>query len=159
MSAQRCALAAKAYRKHPTSTDSFVEELVVRRELADNFCFYNPHYDSLEGCYAWAKDSLQLHSADPRPHLYSLEQLEAAQTRDDLWNAAQLQVRIPCTVLSYLVLTSLVNSYYDPLSVCLFACLFAACLFFLAGGIDGQDARLPAHVLGQEDPRVESEPR
>lgn len=92
MSAQRCVLTAKAYRKHPSSTDSFVEEAVVRRELADNFCFYNPQYDSLDGCYAWAKDSLQLHSADPRPHLYSLEQMENAQTRDDLWNAAQLQV-------------------------------------------------------------------
>jgi deoxyribodipyrimidine photolyase len=56
--------------------------------LPDN----HAHYDSLQGLYGWAKDSLTLHSADPRAHLYSLAQLEAGNTHDDLWNAAQLQV-------------------------------------------------------------------
>jgi hypothetical protein len=52
----------------------------------------NPHYDTLEGCYPWARDSLALHASDPRTHLYSMQQLEGAQTHDDLWNAAQLQM-------------------------------------------------------------------
>lgn len=38
------------------SVDVFVEECVVRRELADNFCHYNPLYDSLDGCNDWAKE-------------------------------------------------------------------------------------------------------
>jgi deoxyribodipyrimidine photo-lyase len=46
---QRAALAAKAHAKaHSKAVEGFLEELIVRRELADNFCFYNPRYDSLE---------------------------------------------------------------------------------------------------------------
>jgi len=70
----------------------FIEELVVRRELSDNFCHYNEKYDSLEGCAQWAQDSLKLHASDKRAHVYSLEQLEKAKTHDDLWNAAQLEM-------------------------------------------------------------------
>ena len=82
----------KAAKRYVGGTDSFVEEAVVRRELADNFCFYNPQYDSLTSCYAWAKETLQTHSADPRSVVYTQEQLEQAKTHDDLWNAAQLQM-------------------------------------------------------------------
>ena len=41
---------------------SFIEEAVVRRELADNFCYYQPHYDSLQGAANWARESLELHT-------------------------------------------------------------------------------------------------
>lgn len=40
---------------------SFIEESVVRRELSDNFCFYQPHYDTLDGAAGWAKETLQVH--------------------------------------------------------------------------------------------------
>eukprot|EP00056_Hartaetosiga_gracilis_P016040 m.3629 g.3629 ORF g.3629 m.3629 type:complete len:301 (-) comp3677_c0_seq1:45-947(-) len=70
----------------------FFEESVVRRELAENYCFYNKHYDSIEGAPQWAQTSLQLHEEDQRAHLYTCEQLEAGETHDDLWNAAQLQM-------------------------------------------------------------------
>jgi deoxyribodipyrimidine photo-lyase len=50
------------------------------------------HYDSLQGLYGWARDTLHTHAADPRPHLYTLQQLEAGHTHDDLWNASQLQM-------------------------------------------------------------------
>lgn len=79
-------------RKAKKSSASFVEEAVVRRELSDNFCFYNPHYDSLEGCYGWARDSLQAHAKDAREHTYTRPELEAGQTHDALWNAAQQQL-------------------------------------------------------------------
>ncbi len=72
--------------------DSFVEELVVRKELADNFCLYNSHYDSLAGAKDWAKKTLDAHANDPREFTYTLKQLKNAQTHDDLWNAAQLQL-------------------------------------------------------------------
>lgn len=92
VSVQRAVLEVKLSKRYPGSADSFIEEAVVRRELADNFCFYNAHYDSLEGCYEWARETLRVHEADPRSVLYSLDQLEQAQTHDDLWNAAQLQM-------------------------------------------------------------------
>ncbi|KAG8462286.1 hypothetical protein KFE25_012106 [Diacronema lutheri] len=92
LSAQRAALAVRGARAHADSTKSFIEEAVVRRELADNFCLYNRHYDSLEGAAGWARDSLALHATDPREHVYSEEDLAAARTHDELWNAAQLQM-------------------------------------------------------------------
>ena len=71
---------------------AFFEELVVRRELADNFCHYNPHYDKFEGFPAWAQKTLNEHRADPRPTPYFFEDLEHARTHDELWNAAQRQL-------------------------------------------------------------------
>lgn len=93
ISAQRCALEALTFRKtHPKSVDTFVEELVIRRELADNFCFYQPHYDTLQGAWEWARKTLMDHASDKREHNYTREQLEKAKTTDPLWNAAQLEM-------------------------------------------------------------------
>lgn len=80
--------------EHPTkgeSKDAFLEELIVRRELSDNYCFYEESYDSFEGFTDWAKKTLDAHREDPRPYLYNLRQLENAETHDRLWNAAQME--------------------------------------------------------------------
>lgn len=71
---------------------AFIEELVVRRELAENFCFYNPHYDTIEGFPEWAKQSHAEHSKDARDFVYSLKQFEHGKTHDELWNAAQMEM-------------------------------------------------------------------
>ncbi|PON57411.1 DNA photolyase class [Parasponia andersonii] len=72
ISAQRCALEARAVRKvYPQAVDTFLEELIVRRELADNFCYYQPHYDSLQGAWEWARKTLMDHASDKREHLYT----------------------------------------------------------------------------------------
>ena len=71
---------------------SFLDELVVRRELAMNFCFYNPRYDSTACLPEWAKKTLAAHVKDRRPHLYSFKQLEAGATHDPIWNAAQREM-------------------------------------------------------------------
>ncbi|XP_053566261.1 deoxyribodipyrimidine photo-lyase isoform X2 [Bombina bombina] len=93
LSVQRAILEVQKYRsKSKESVDSFVEEAVIRRELADNFCFYNKNYDKVEGAYDWAKNTLKDHAKDKRTHLYTLEKLEAGKTHDPLWNAAQLQM-------------------------------------------------------------------
>eukprot|EP00040_Diaphanoeca_grandis_P033632 m.206304 g.206304 ORF g.206304 m.206304 type:complete len:550 (-) comp32948_c0_seq3:86-1735(-) len=93
ISAQAAAKYAKKHGKsHSKGVASFVEELIVRRELADNFCFYNSMYDSLKGAANWAQDSLQLHASDKREYLYTREQLQAAKSHDPLWNAAQQQL-------------------------------------------------------------------
>ena len=92
-SAQRAALRVKAERsRYSESVASFLEESIIRRELSDNFCHYQPNYDSLEGAAAWARDSLELHATDKREHLYNREQLENAEAFEDVWNAAQRQL-------------------------------------------------------------------
>ncbi|KAH8258160.1 hypothetical protein KR038_007199, partial [Drosophila bunnanda] len=93
ISAQRCALEVQRFRgQHKASADAFCEEAIVRRELADNFCYYNEHYDSLKGLTAWAYQTLDTHRKDKRDPCYSLEELEKSLTYDDLWNSAQLQL-------------------------------------------------------------------
>ncbi|KAH8370648.1 hypothetical protein KR093_004427, partial [Drosophila rubida] len=93
ISAQRCILEVKRYAgKHKASAAAFCEETIVRRELADNFCYYNEHYDSLKGLNDWAYQSLDAHRKDKRSPCYTLEELEQSRTYDDLWNSAQLQL-------------------------------------------------------------------
>ena len=75
------------------SIDALLEELIVRKELADNYCFYNPNYKSLEGAKDWAKKTLAEHQDDKREYDYSLAQLEDYKTDDPAWNAAQAQMR------------------------------------------------------------------
>ncbi len=80
---------------------AFLEQLIIRKELADNFCFYNNDYDNIYGIPDWAMKTLQLHVTDEREYLYSLDIFENAQTHDELWNAAQRQ----------LVNTGIIHSY------------------------------------------------
>lgn len=72
--------------------NTLFEEMIVRKELSDNFCLYARSYRTLESAPEWAKTSLQAHSGDPREFIYSLEELEEARTHDEAWNAAQLQM-------------------------------------------------------------------
>ncbi len=85
ISAQRVALCAMGQ-------EVFLEELIVRRELADNFCFYEKNYDRFEGFHAWAKKTLNEHRGDVRDFLYSREEFEQAKTHDAAWNAAQTEM-------------------------------------------------------------------
>jgi deoxyribodipyrimidine photo-lyase len=92
ISAQRVALEVIKEKAVRESRDAFLEELVVRRELSDNYCLYNDHYDSTRGFPEWAKKTLSQHMKDKRSYLYSLEDFEGATTHDDLWNAAQMEM-------------------------------------------------------------------
>ena len=72
--------------------EAFLEQLIVRRELAIDFVRYNPRYDRIEAGEPWALATLRKHLRDHRAPRYSAARLEAAETHDDLWNAAQLQM-------------------------------------------------------------------
>jgi deoxyribodipyrimidine photo-lyase len=72
---------------------AFLEELIVRRELATNFVLHSDGYDRYDGLPEWCRRTLEAHRADPRPYLYSLEEMEEAATHDLFWNAAMLQMR------------------------------------------------------------------
>jgi deoxyribodipyrimidine photo-lyase len=82
--------------------EAFLEELIVRRELAIDFVRFNPRYDRLESCEPWALRTLGKHRRDQRAHLYTERQLESAQTHDPLWNAAQQQMVVDGWMHGYL---------------------------------------------------------
>jgi deoxyribodipyrimidine photo-lyase len=92
ISAQRVVQEVMKRARANEARDAFIEELVVRRELSDNFCFYTPDYDSVDAFPSWAKKSLDEHRSDERTHVYSRVQFERALTHDPLWNAAQMEM-------------------------------------------------------------------
>uniref|UniRef100_A0A915DFP7 Deoxyribodipyrimidine photo-lyase n=1 Tax=Ditylenchus dipsaci TaxID=166011 RepID=A0A915DFP7_9BILA len=86
-------LSVSASKSKKENKDSFIEELLVRRELSMNFIWFEPDsYDSLESIPDWAKITLKIHAKDKRKTLYTYEQLETGKTKDPFWNAAQLEM-------------------------------------------------------------------
>lgn len=92
LSAQRVMLEVEKTEADLESKRIFLDEILVRKELADNFCYYNPFYDSFRGYPEWAQKTLNFHRQDPRENLYTLEEFEAAKTHDPLWNASQIEL-------------------------------------------------------------------
>jgi deoxyribodipyrimidine photo-lyase len=84
--------AARANPALKSAQESFFNELIVWRELAVNFVRYSSNYDSVDCAENWAKQTIAEHARDERETLYSLKQLEGAETYDELWNAAQIQM-------------------------------------------------------------------
>lgn len=92
LSPQRAALSAMASDAPQEDKDAFLEELIVRRELADNYCFYNSDYDCVSGADNWALKTIDEHRRDVRQYIYDYETFCRAETHDDLWNAAQTEM-------------------------------------------------------------------
>lgn len=101
LSSLEIALAVKESDAPKESKDSYLEELIVRRELSFNFTKHNPKYDSLESLPDWAQKTMREHIDDERPVTYSLEQLEKAETYDELWNATQREMNESGEVHNY----------------------------------------------------------
>ncbi|SPE32609.1 Deoxyribodipyrimidine photo-lyase type II [Candidatus Sulfopaludibacter sp. SbA6] len=96
------ALAVRDYvREHKLMADEFLEELLVRRELAFNFARYAKRLDSLEELPEWARATLAKHRQDPRDPVYTREQFESAATCDDLWNATQKELLLRGKIHGY----------------------------------------------------------
>lgn len=106
LSAQRAALevveARLAHKSLWEPAKAFIEELIVHRELAENYCFYNRFYDKLEGFPKWARETLSRHAKDKRPFIYNFKEFEKAATHDMLWNAAQKQAIATGKMHSYM---------------------------------------------------------
>jgi deoxyribodipyrimidine photo-lyase len=93
MSSLEVALAVCEYAaEHKLIADEFLEQLIVRRELAFNFARFSPSLDSLDALPNWARATLQKHADDPRDPVYTCEQFERAATHDALWNATQTEL-------------------------------------------------------------------
>jgi deoxyribodipyrimidine photo-lyase len=99
ISSLEVALAVREYAaEHKLIADEFLEELIVRRELAFNFARFSPSLDSLDALPDWARTTLAKHARDPRDPAYSREQFERAATHDALWNATQTEL-LTCGVI------------------------------------------------------------
>jgi len=82
--------------------EAFVDELITWREIGFNYCTREDEPDRYDSLPEWARETLREHEDDPRPHLYSREEFERAETHDDLWNAAQRELRREGTIHNYL---------------------------------------------------------
>ncbi|MFP4001185.1 MAG: deoxyribodipyrimidine photo-lyase [Thermoplasmata archaeon] len=82
-------VAMKVKEKGGPGVDEYLEQLIVRRELAYNFVYYSEDYRSLACLPDWAQETLKKHSDDDREYVYSRDEFEKADTHDKYWNAAQ----------------------------------------------------------------------
>jgi deoxyribodipyrimidine photo-lyase len=92
LSAQRTVVEVRSSGAPTEDIESFVDEAVTWRELSDNYCLYVDDYASVDGVANWARESLEHHASDARSVVYDLDAFESADTHDDLWNAAQLEM-------------------------------------------------------------------
>jgi deoxyribodipyrimidine photo-lyase len=102
LSAQRAALEVLRSRAPERAKEAFLEELITRRELSDNFCRYTADYDRISCFPRWAQRTLAKHGRDKRDYVYTLRQFEEGKTHDSLWNAAQQQMVIHGKMHGYL---------------------------------------------------------
>jgi deoxyribodipyrimidine photo-lyase len=102
LSSLEVALAVRDYAaEHKLMADEFLEELIVRRELAFNFAWHAKRLDRLTVLPAWAQATLGAHRLDARDPHYSRGQFERAQTHDDLWNATQKELLLRGKIHGY----------------------------------------------------------
>lgn len=87
------ALEVQAAQAPDADRDAYLEELIVRRELAQNFVAWEPSYDRYDALPDWARATLAKHAGDRREHVYTRGQLERAETHDPYWNASMREMR------------------------------------------------------------------
>ena len=85
-------LAAALAASRRRGAEAFLEELIVRRELAINFVYYGRRYQSPAGLPPWVRATLRRHQSDRRGRVYSRAELESGRTDDPYWNAAQREM-------------------------------------------------------------------
>lgn len=81
---------------------SFLDEVITWREVGFHFAHHVDNYDEFESLPNWAKKTMEEHKDDKREYLYSLEEFENSRTHDELWNAAQTQLREEGIIHNYL---------------------------------------------------------
>lgn len=99
---QRVAYLVENLVKSSDSKSDFLEEMIIRRELTDNYCIDNVNQNNTEPFYNWAKETLTTHLSDTRAYLYTKSEFENASTHDDIWNTAQLELIHTGSIHGYL---------------------------------------------------------
>lgn len=102
ISAREVALAVRDAGAPSAAREAFLEQLLVRRTLAFNLARTNPAHRRYEADPAWAQKTLAERVADPRPQIYGRRELEEARTGDEIWNAAQRELRATGVIHNYL---------------------------------------------------------
>ena len=102
ISSQRVALEVIKSKADDINKEAFLEELIVRKERADNFCLYCKDYKSFSCVPRWAYESLNFHKNDFRQYIYTVKELEQAKTNDKMWNIAQKQLLNEGVIHGYL---------------------------------------------------------
>ncbi len=102
LSSQRVALEVIKSGVNDINKEIFLDELIIRKELADNFCLYAENFKDFSGIPSWAKMSLNNHKDDFRSYMYSFIDLEEAKIHDKLWNATQNQLLKEGVIHGYL---------------------------------------------------------
>ena len=102
ISSQKIALEVIKSNVSKENKEAFLEELIIRKELSDNFCLYAKNFKSFSNISNWAKTSLEIHKYDLHSYICSPGELEQAKTHDKLWNAAQIQLAKEGIIHGYL---------------------------------------------------------
>lgn len=82
--------------------EAFLDELVTWREVGFNMAHREQDHESYAALPDWARQTLEEHEDDEREHVYDLETFEAAETHDEVWNAAQRQLKTEGRMHNYL---------------------------------------------------------
>lgn len=102
ISSLEIALATQAYAgKHRLIVDEYLEELIVRRELAFNYTRFVDDPGSLKNLPDWCQKTMKKHARDRRNPSYSAKQIEKAETYDELWNATQKEMLLRGKIHGY----------------------------------------------------------
>ncbi len=102
ISSLEIALAVRDYaREHKVIVDEYLEELIVRRELAFNYVRFVEDPGSLENLPDWCRETMKKHELDKRDPAYSAKQLTAGETYDELWNATQMEMLLRGKIHGY----------------------------------------------------------
>jgi deoxyribodipyrimidine photo-lyase len=86
------ALAVEESDAPKADKEALLNQIITWRELSANLVRFNPNYDNFECAEPWAHRTLAKHAKDIRPVIYTEGQMENAETHDQLWNAAQVQM-------------------------------------------------------------------
>lgn len=102
ISAQQVALMTQKTSAPQKAKEDFLEEMIIRKELSDNFCLYEKNYDNFFGLHEWAQKTLNEHRNDTREYLYSFDDFDQGKTHQPLWNSCQSELRTTGKLHGYL---------------------------------------------------------
>ncbi len=86
---------SRAMGQTPTkAAEAFIEQLIIRRDLAFNFVYYEPGYDAFDSMSVpWAYETMKVHEDDIRERHYTIEDYENLATHDPYFNAAMREMQ------------------------------------------------------------------
>jgi deoxyribodipyrimidine photo-lyase len=85
------------------AANHFLDELITWRDMGYLYFFKSPGFNiNLDALPDWVKKNLENHRLDKRDYVYTLEQWEEAKTHDELWNAAQNELKITGRMHNYM---------------------------------------------------------